>query len=75
MVDRFVNSNSEHVEMFIRNSKNENTSRSTNSWVNQFAAWAKWKGKQETLETYTPDELDETLCLFYAEVKKNDGYK
>ena len=73
MAGRFVETNTDAVDKFVGNSKNENTNKSTNTWIRQYNAWAKWKGKSENLESYTPEALDEMLCLFYAELKKCDG--
>lgn len=55
--------------------KNKNTDKSTSTWVNRFETWRKWRNVPSKLEEIPKEELDHTLQLFYAEVRKADGRK
>ena len=41
--------------------QNKNTVRSTNTWLNTYKAWARYRNLNENLEEYEPAELD-TFC-------------
>lgn len=53
--------------------RNKNTEKSTSTWVNRFETWRKWRNIPSKLQDIPRDELDQTLQLFYAEVRKADG--
>ena len=62
------------IEQLKCNSKNKNTTESTNFWVKVFAVWAQERGFSQRLESYEVNELDATLQQFYAEVRTKDGH-
>ena len=53
--------------------KNENTARSTNTWVNRFENWRIERGLPLPLLEIRHEDLDETLQLFYSALVKADG--
>ena len=54
-------------------SENKNTKRSTDYWKGIFEKWATIRGKEEQLERYDFQELNEALSQFYAELRKENG--
>ena len=53
---------------------NKNTSRSAKQWMNVFKSWCQSRHLENVnIETMAPEELDNILSKFYAEVKKRDG--
>ena len=54
-------------------SKNVNTTRSTNTWVNVFNSWAESRNVIPELSLFAPEDLNAILRRFYAEAKKEDG--
>jgi len=53
--------------------KNQNTARSTITWINRFDAWRKARGITMELENIPENELDTVLQSFFGEIRKNDG--
>ena len=70
---RFHKTDEKEIEILKGKAKNNNTTCSTNTWVNAYKAWAKERGKDLELEKYNPTELNKVLCEFYPELKKKDG--
>ena len=62
---------SEEIEELKAVAVNKNTSRSTKQWMNVFKSWCQ-SGHLENVNiaTMAPEELDNILSKFYAEVKK-----
>ena len=58
---RFANIGQSDIEQLKCNSKNKNTTVSTNFWVKVFAVWAQERGVSQRLESYEAQNLDETL--------------
>ena len=54
-------------------SKNNNTKHSTNTWINVFVKWAEWRKLPKEVEQYNAVDLDNTLCMFYSEIKTVKG--
>ena len=52
---------------------NKNTTRSTNTWVNCFEGWRRWRQLPHKLEEIPKQDLNGTLERFFAEVRKSDG--
>ena len=71
--ERFELLSKEEIDKLSSNAQNENTNRSTRTWINQFVKWAEWKEKEKELSSYDPAALNETLCEFYAELRKTNG--
>ena len=51
------------------NSKNKNTSKSTNTWINAFKKWATFRRLNENISEYEPFDLNTVLERFYAELR------
>ena len=65
---------SEEIEELKAVAVNKNTSRSTKQWMNVFKSWCQSRHLENVnIETMAPEELDNILSKFYAEVKKRDG--
>ena len=60
-------------ERLVLKNKNENTARSTNTWVNRFENWRIGRGLPLPLLEIRHEDLDETLQLFYSSLVKLDG--
>ena len=70
---RFAVTTDEQLEKLKDKSLNENTKRSTNTWVNAYRSWAKEREEREDIENVSPSHLNLLLERFYAELKKKDG--
>ena len=71
---RFPEISSEEIEELKAVAVNKNTSRSTKQWMNVFKSWCQSRHLENVnIETMAPEELDNILSKFYAEVKKRDG--
>ena len=70
---RFPKISQTEIENLKAASSNKNTTKSATNWLNVFINWAKENGKSEEMITYEPDELNKTLEVFYAEVRKSNG--
>ena len=51
----------------------QNTTKSTNTWVNHFEAWRRWRELPHKLEEIPKQDLNGTLERFFAEVRKSNG--
>ena len=60
-------------ERLVLKNNNENTARSTNTWVNRFENWRIARGLPLPLLKIRHEDLDETLQLFYSTLVKADG--
>jgi len=49
--------------------------RSADYWKVIFEKWAKTRGKEEQLESYAIQELNEALSQFYVELRKENGHE
>ena len=68
---RFPEISSEEIEELKAVADNKNTSRSTKQWMNVFKSWCQSCHLQNVnIETMAPEELDNILSKFYAEVKQ-----
>ena len=72
-IQRFYRGNSEYIESLINASENKNTKDSTRNWLKQFEKWAVERKKEVNLEKYAAEELNSTLCEFFAELRKANG--
>ena len=64
MASRFVEADEEFIEELRNTSESKNSKRSTDYWTNIFEQWAKTRGKNEQLECYEVQELNEALDNF-----------
>ena len=72
-IQRFYRANSEYIESLINASENKNTKDSTRNWLKQFEKWEVERKKEVNLEKYAAEELNTTLCEFFAERRKANG--
>ena len=72
-MERFGNSSYADIEKFKALSKNENTVKSTNKWINSYRSWTKDRNQPEEIEVLAPSVLDNILQQFFAEIKKQNG--
>ena len=71
---RFPEISSEEIEELKAVAVNKNTSHSTKQWMNVFKSWCQSRHLENVnIETMAPEELDNILSKFYAEVRKRDG--
>ena len=60
----------EYINELKDKSENENTRKITEYWKDVFRKWANERNFQTNLEEYESDVLDQTLSLFYGELRK-----
>ena len=72
-IQRFYCASSEYIESFINASENKNAKDITRNWLKQFEKWAVERKKEVNLEKYAAEELNSTLCEFFAELRKANG--
>ena len=70
-MERFRKANETDIILFERKAVNENTSRSTNTWLNLFISWADCRNMSPDILSYSPADLNDVLRSFYAEIRKN----
>ena len=63
----------EDIEELKTVAVNKNTSRLTKQWMKVFNSWCSSRHLDINIETMAPEELDNVLGKFYAELKKKDG--
>ena len=64
---------SSELERLKSKNNNNNTKRSTTTWKNAFDKWRTKRNIRENLEDIPKENLDKTLQLFFAEVRKRNG--
>ena len=73
MAERFPDFQVEEIQELKENSENQNTKKSTSTWLNVWTSWAESKNFETNLLSYEAKQLDETLQKFFAEFRKKDG--
>ena len=73
MAERFPDFQVEEIQELKENSENQNTKKSTSTWLNVWTSWAESKNFETNLLSYEAKQLDETLQKFFAEIRKKDG--
>ena len=63
---------SELLQLIAKNT-NDNTKRSTNTWLRCYQKWAEERGFESNIAGVPKLELDGILQQFYAELIKSDG--
>ena len=61
------------LQKFKEKNLNKNTTKSTNTWVNRFETWRRWRELPHKLEEIPKQNLNDTLERFFAEVQKFKG--
>ena len=69
----FKRANAVKLERLIAKNDNENTKRSTTTWVRRYYKWATERGMPTDLARVLPTDLDAILQQFYAELWKRNG--
>ena len=72
-MSRFQLLSSEDLKKLSNSAENNNTKKSTQTWINCFEVWAKQRHVNVNLWEYIPSELNNVLSQFYAEMRKQDG--
>ena len=72
MASRFHQTNSNELEALKSKTRNKNTD-STGTWINTFQSRAKERGLNQEFSSYVPQDLNDVLMKFYAELRKADG--
>ena len=70
MAERFPDFQVQEIQELRQNSENQNTKKSTTTWLN---VWAESKNFETNLLSYEGKQVDETLQKFFAEIRKKDG--
>ena len=61
------------LQRFKEQNLNKNTTKSTNTWVNRFKVWRRWRKLPQKLEEFPKEELNGTLERFFVEVRNSDS--
>ena len=61
------------LQQLIAKNTNENTKRSTNTWLRRYQKWAEERGFESNIVLVPKLELDAILQQFYAELIKSNG--
>ena len=62
--ERFSSVSEDDRNILQEKARNENTTNSTNTWINTYNSWADWRGKKNNIECCMASEMDEILSLF-----------
>ena len=75
MAERFPDFRFEEIQGLKENSENQNTKKSTSTWLKVWTSWAESKNFESNLLSFEVKQLDETLQKFFAEIREKDGYE
>ena len=71
--NRFASASNQEIDFLADTATNDNTKRSTSTWMNVFNSWAKCRGIQKSIESFDdPCELDRVLCMFFCRNKETE---
>ena len=70
---RFAFFNETDVQNLKQKAHNNNTKKSTQTWINVWHSWAEERNVNPKLEENQPEVLDGLLQRFYAEVRNKNG--
>ena len=73
MTERYPYFQVEEIQELKENSVNQNTKKSTSTWLNVWTSWAESRNFETNLLSCEAKQLDETLQTFFAEIRKKDG--
>ena len=73
MAERYLHTNSVELEALKAKANNENTNKSTKYWLKVWQDWALVRQYDAEIENYPPEELDNVVQKFYAEVRTKKG--
>ena len=70
---RFMQMSDSEIHSMRQNSVNNNTAKTTLTWLNAYKSWAVERHVDTDIENIPPVELNLVLERFFAELRKNDG--
>ena len=70
---RFAISSKAGIQNLKETASNDNTKKSTQTWINVWRRWVEERGINPNLEKNSAEVLDSILQQFYAEVRKKRG--
>lgn len=73
MAGRFFETNDFIQDELKGKAINENTKKSTKTWLRVWQEWAVVRNYSSEIESYSPEDLDEVLQKFYAELRNKKG--
>ena len=73
MASHFVNIEESAINALKTKAENDNTKKSTTSWLKVWQEWASYRNYDTQIENYPPEELDKTLEKFYGELRTKKG--
>ena len=68
-----MHANSVELEALKAKANNKNTNKSTKYWLKVWQDWALVRQYDAEIKNYPPEELDNVLQKFYAEVRAKKG--
>ena len=71
--ERFPTLPEEELANLRSTNQNQNTSKSTKTWLKVSNEWRVQLNEARQLEDIPRQELDEILCRFFAKIRKKDG--
>ena len=71
--ERFPTLPEEELANLRSTNQNQNTSKSTKTWLKVFNEWRVQRNEARQLEDIPRQELDAILCRFFAKIRKKDG--
>ena len=76
MAERFPDFQVEEIQelnISKENSENQDSKKSTSTWLDVWTSWAESKNFEINLLSYDAKQLDDTLQKLFAEIRKKDG--
>ena len=70
---RFALLSEEETAKLSENARNQNTIRSTKTWLCVYEKWATLRGMKKDLEMYDVAQLNDVLANFFGEIRKANG--
>lgn len=71
--ERFLSVSNEDIEKLVEDAKNVNTARATSVWLRAVTEFREEKGSNISFALCSAEELNDFLCLFYAQLKPKRG--
>ena len=72
-MERFNEADESDIRFLIEASSSKNTKLATSNWLRIYKQWATARGKEVEMEKLEPSELNKTLEIFFAEVRKTNS--
>ena len=71
--ERFPRLQEEDLANLRGKNQNQNTPKSTKTWLNVFSEWKGQRYEGKKFEDIPRNELDGIICRFFAEIRKKEG--